>query len=671
MTKTLQLPVIDLASPDRISTANSIRQACIECGFFYLINHGVEQELLKQVFDESKRFFSLPLEEKMKLLHRENRGYTPLYAENLNPSSSSKGELGLSDEEIFGASAHSDYGMITLLATDGVCRDKSKQPLVWEDVHHINGSTLHRVMSTGRERYSMAFFLNPSADCVVECLESCCSELTPSSHNGHNSRTCPNRGVKLFGVRLIDESIRKSASMGNLTHYTGSSSGNLQNGLAGNNHDSPGDTPDHGAAAGDGYASEDFCSRVVVHSGKKERKAYIPYKIDNHFREEMAKALQLPIIDLASPDRISIANSIRQACIECGFFYLINHGVEQELLKQVFDESKRFFSLPLEEKMKLLHRENRGYTPLYAENLNPSSSSKGDSKESFYIGPLDSISSHSNLNHWPSEEVLPSSRPTIESYYERVLTAGKKLFSLIALALNLDEDFFEKVGAFNPPMTAGKKLISLIALALNLDEDFFEKVCKDKSKQPLVWEDVHHINGSTLHRAPEFNTPQMKEEASSSSKCQSCPSSSMGNSEILQIMSLPNFMMTPNSINLDSTTMPLLDTIETDHHNKSSTQTPLQHSFIHLPFLPESHDAVLGLTLDKLLNLKMCHRSTLAHHSLNWMARGGTMEELIAPEFNTPQMKEEASSSSKYNVTTQFHDDPKLDQSRLNNHALT
>ncbi|GMP26356.1 hypothetical protein CsSME_00002826 [Camellia sinensis var. sinensis] len=31
-------------------------------------------------------------------------------------------------------------------------------------------------------------------------------------------------------------------------------------------------------------------------------------------------------------------------------------------------------------------------------------------------------------------------------------TTGKKLISLIALALNLDEDFFEKDGAFNPPM---------------------------------------------------------------------------------------------------------------------------------------------------------------------------------------------------------------------------
>ncbi|XP_076907316.1 transcription factor MYBS3-like [Bidens hawaiensis] len=39
------------------------------------------------------------------------------------------------------------------------------------------------------------------------------------SHNGHNSRTCPTRGVKLFGVRLTDGGsiMKKSASMGNLS----------------------------------------------------------------------------------------------------------------------------------------------------------------------------------------------------------------------------------------------------------------------------------------------------------------------------------------------------------------------------------------------------------------------------------------------------------------------
>ncbi|KAL6501554.1 hypothetical protein OROGR_026687 [Orobanche gracilis] len=103
------------------------------------------------------------------------------------------------------------------------------------------------------------------------------------SHNGHNSRTCPNRGVKLFGVRLTDGSIRKSASMGNLTHYMGggggggSGSASPQNGVA---HDSPADTPDHpsvGSARADGYASEDF---VAGSSSSCDRKKVLEAKLE-------------------------------------------------------------------------------------------------------------------------------------------------------------------------------------------------------------------------------------------------------------------------------------------------------------------------------------------------------------------------------------------------------
>ncbi|CAA0823121.1 myb-like transcription factor family protein [Striga hermonthica] len=105
------------------------------------------------------------------------------------------------------------------------------------------------------------------------------------SHNGHNSRTCPNRGVKLFGVRLTDGSIRKSASMGNLTHYMGGGGGGgsgsttPQNGVA---HESPGDTPDHpsaGSGAADGYASEDF---VAGSSSSRERKKGVPWTEEEH-----------------------------------------------------------------------------------------------------------------------------------------------------------------------------------------------------------------------------------------------------------------------------------------------------------------------------------------------------------------------------------------------------
>ncbi|KAI3747353.1 hypothetical protein L6452_09807 [Arctium lappa] len=48
-----------------------------------------------------------------------------------------------------------------------------------------------------------------------------------------------------------------SASMGNLTHYTGSGSADNAPSVVGTDLDFPGDTPDHNAAA-DGYASEDF-----------------------------------------------------------------------------------------------------------------------------------------------------------------------------------------------------------------------------------------------------------------------------------------------------------------------------------------------------------------------------------------------------------------------------
>ncbi|XVF10876.1 hypothetical protein REPUB_Repub07fG0221000 [Reevesia pubescens] len=91
------------------------------------------------------------------------------------------------------------------------------------------------------------------------------------SHNGHNSRTCPNRGVKLFGVRLTDGLIRKSASMGNLSQYSGSNSG-VHNG---NGSGSPGEDPDHA----DGYASEDF---VPGSSSSCERKKGVPWTEEEH-----------------------------------------------------------------------------------------------------------------------------------------------------------------------------------------------------------------------------------------------------------------------------------------------------------------------------------------------------------------------------------------------------
>lgn len=104
---------------------------------------------------------------------------------------------------IYGAGAHSDYGLLTLLATDDViglqiCKDKCAQPQIWEFVQPLKGafvvnlgdmlerwsncifrSTLHRVILNGQDRYSVAYFVEPSLECLVECLPSCQSEVNP------------------------------------------------------------------------------------------------------------------------------------------------------------------------------------------------------------------------------------------------------------------------------------------------------------------------------------------------------------------------------------------------------------------------------------------------------------------------------------------------------------
>ncbi|MEW5304578.1 MAG: hypothetical protein WDW38_009303 [Sanguina aurantia] len=96
-------------------------------------------------------------------------------------------------EGIFGAGAHSDYGMLTILSTDSVPGLEIQLGGSWTAVEPIpdtfivnlgdllerwtNGlyrSTRHRVVNTsGKERYSLAFFFEPNFDTVVECLPQC------------------------------------------------------------------------------------------------------------------------------------------------------------------------------------------------------------------------------------------------------------------------------------------------------------------------------------------------------------------------------------------------------------------------------------------------------------------------------------------------------------------
>lgn len=86
----------------------------------------------------------------------------------------------------------------------------------------------------------------------------------------------------------------------------------------------------------------------------------------------------IPTIDISNIDspllevRKQIAKEVYDACSNCGFFYLKNHGLSEDLLKDTFDVMKRFFALDIDTKMDAYVHKNpaiRGYEPMLQNNM--------------------------------------------------------------------------------------------------------------------------------------------------------------------------------------------------------------------------------------------------------------------------------------------------------------
>ncbi|KAJ6874444.1 protein DOWNY MILDEW RESISTANCE 6-like [Populus alba x Populus x berolinensis] len=61
------VPVIDLGCQDRNQNCPTVGDACEHYGFFQVINHGVSLEAVEKMLGVAHDFFSLPVEEKLKL----------------------------------------------------------------------------------------------------------------------------------------------------------------------------------------------------------------------------------------------------------------------------------------------------------------------------------------------------------------------------------------------------------------------------------------------------------------------------------------------------------------------------------------------------------------------------------------------------------------------------
>lgn len=166
-------------------------------------------------------------------------------------------------------------------------------------------------------------------------------------------------------------------------------------------------------------------------------------------------ANRVPIIDIsalvhATAEQQSVADAIGQACRTYGFFYIIGHGVSEDLQERLEVQSKAFFAQDVAVKneipMALAGKAWRGYFPVGGELT----SGKPDIKEGLYFGielaPDDPRVKAGLPLHGPN--LFPTGRPefrqTVLEYMDKLTELGHLLMKGIALSLGLEAGFFHK-----------------------------------------------------------------------------------------------------------------------------------------------------------------------------------------------------------------------------------
>jgi isopenicillin N synthase-like dioxygenase len=143
--------------------------------------------------------------------------------------------------------------------------------------------------------------------------------------------------------------------------------------------------------------------------------------------------------------RIEVADQLRHTCSNAGFFFVSNHGIPSECIREMFTTLESFFNLPVEEKLsrQVSSVDYRGFLTI--------GRFKGDDprhpqiSEAFklYRGPDDSYAEPGPPmppNLWPAKPA--GFEAAILTYWSNVDLLRDLLLEMFALALGLQEDYF-------------------------------------------------------------------------------------------------------------------------------------------------------------------------------------------------------------------------------------
>jgi isopenicillin N synthase-like dioxygenase len=169
----------------------------------------------------------------------------------------------------------------------------------------------------------------------------------------------------------------------------------------------------------------------------------------------------IPTIDLSplrsgsDAGKRDVARQIDDACTDIGFFMIVGHGIPQDLITTTRQRAIDFFTLPLEEKMKVQRppaKISRGYNWVGDRSLSYTlgQAAPPDIQEAFAFGPddvarlaphVDKVSAQMYApNIWP--ERPHDFRKIMLAYYGEMRGLASHVLRAMAVALDVDESFF-------------------------------------------------------------------------------------------------------------------------------------------------------------------------------------------------------------------------------------
>ncbi|KAF9446264.1 thymine dioxygenase [Macrolepiota fuliginosa MF-IS2] len=157
-----------------------------------------------------------------------------------------------------------------------------------------------------------------------------------------------------------------------------------------------------------------------------------------------------PFLD--GSDKQSVGDALLESFKTTGFVYLVNHGLSQDKIDQMFDLSKKFFALSHEQKMLAPHppsgTHHRGYSApgvekvvqhVYDRSDIAEARKRSDVKETFEAGREDD---ELMPNIWFPEKVLPGFREGCLQFFWDCFEIEKNILRALAIGFELPEEYF-------------------------------------------------------------------------------------------------------------------------------------------------------------------------------------------------------------------------------------